>query len=73
MIYNWFDNMFHFLWFPNYGTYFFVPRSSKEKLSLEYNPPKSHMKFIENKGNDHQLKRLLIVRQILQVSTLGNV
>ena len=25
------------------------------------------------KGNDHQLKRLLIVKQILLVSTLGNV
>ena len=24
------------------------------------------------KGNDHQLKRLLIVKQILLVSTLGN-
>ena len=27
----------------------------------------------ENKGNDHQLKKLLIVKQILLVSTLGNV
>ena len=25
------------------------------------------------KGNDHQLKRLLIVKQILLVSTLGNL
>ena len=27
----------------------------------------------ENKGNDHQLKKLLIVKQILLVSTLRNV
>ena len=27
----------------------------------------------ENKGNDHQQKKLLIVQQILLVNTLGNV
>ena len=27
----------------------------------------------ENKGNDHPLKKFLIVTQILLVSTLGNV
>ena len=27
----------------------------------------------EIKGNDHKLKKLLIVKQILLVSTLGNV
>ena len=27
----------------------------------------------ENKGNDHQLKKLLIVKQILLVSTIGNI
>ena len=27
----------------------------------------------ESKGNDHKLKKLLIVKQILLVSTLGNV
>ena len=27
----------------------------------------------KNKGNDHQLKKLLIAQQILLVSTLGNV
>ena len=27
----------------------------------------------ENKGNDHRLKKLLIVKQILLVRTLGNV
>ena len=27
----------------------------------------------ENKGNDHQIKKLLIVKQILPVSTLQNV
>ena len=31
--------------------------------------PKGH----KNKGNDHQLKILLIVKQILLVGTLGNV
>ena len=27
----------------------------------------------ENKGNDHQFKKLVIVKQILPVSTLGHV
>ena len=36
-------------------------------------PPQSHIKTHqdhENKGNDHQLKKLLIFKQILLVSTL---
>ena len=34
---------------------------------------KSHFKGQENRENDHQLKQLLIVKQILLVSTLGNI
>ena len=32
-----------------------------------------HVKTSNFKGNDHQLKKLLIVKQIFLVSTLGNV
>ena len=35
--------------------------------------PESQVKGHKKKGNDHQLKKLLIVIQILLVSTLGNV
>ena len=35
--------------------------------------PKTKLEGHENKGNDHQLKRLLIVKQILLISTFGNV
>ena len=31
------------------------------------------LQLYANKGNDHQLKKLLIFKQILLVSTLGNV
>ena len=40
-------------------------------LNSPYNiSPESNTK---NKGNDHQVKKLLIVKLILLVSTLGNV
>ena len=41
-------------------------------FSLPYHPWIKHEGH-ESKGSDHQLKKLLIVRQILLVSTLGNV
>ena len=61
---------------------------SPPSLQFKFNPliPKSDWNLIspynitteshtchENKGNDHQLKKLFIVRQILLVSTLVNV
>ena len=39
---------------------------------LQYCPLIKHLSQ-KNKGNDHQLKKLLIVKQILLVRTLGNV
>ena len=41
-------------------------------LSLQYHPWIKHWGH-ENKGNDHQVKQLLIIKQILLVSSLGNV
>ena len=41
-------------------------------FSLQYHPWIKH-KGQENKGKDHQLKKLLIVTQILLVNTLGYV
>ena len=47
---------------------------SDYNLNSPYNitPLITHQGY-ENKGNDHQLKKLLIVKQILFVSTIGNV
>ena len=39
---------------------------------LQYCPLIKHLSQ-KNKGNDHQLEKLLIVKQILLVRTLGNV
>ena len=41
-------------------------------FSLQYHPWIKH-KGHENEENDHQLKRIAIVQQILLISTLGNV
>ena len=41
-------------------------------FSLQYHPWMT-LQGHKNKGNDHQLKKLLITQQILLVSTLGNV
>ena len=41
-------------------------------FSIQYPPWITHYGH-ENKGNDHQLKEFLIVKQILPVSTSGNV
>ena len=42
-------------------------------LISPYNITTESHEGLENKGNDHQLKKLLIVKQILLLSTLGNV
>ena len=41
-------------------------------LFLSTMSPTNHTLRSQVKGNDHQLKKLLIVKQILLVSTLGN-
>ena len=40
---------------------------------LQYHPQITHINVARIKGNDYQLKRPLIVTQILLVGTLGNV
>ena len=47
--------------------------SDKHLISPNSITPASHNKVIRKKGNDHQLNILLIDKQILLVSTLGNV
>ena len=49
------------------------PKSDQHLVSPYNNIAVSLISDHENKGNDHQLKKLLIVKQILLVSTLGNV
>ena len=49
------------------------PRSDKHPISPHNITPESRNEGYENIGNDPQLKKLLIVEQILLVSTLGNV
>ena len=46
---------------------------SDQHLSSPYNISYESFIKVQNKRNDHQLKKLLIVKQILPVSTLGNV
>ena len=46
---------------------------SDECLISPYNITTELHEGHENKGNDHQLKKLLIVKQILLLSTSGNV
>ena len=41
-------------------------------FSLQYHPRITNLGY-ENKGNDHQLKKLLIVKEIHLVSPLRNV
>ena len=65
-----------------------IKKMSKELMATEMNPlPGSDYNLIspynitplithqghENKGNDHQLKKLLIGKQILLTSTIENV
>ena len=65
-----------------------IKKMSKELMATEMNPlPGSDYNLIspynitplithqghENKGNDHQLKKLLIGKQILLTNTIGNV
>ena len=65
-----------------------IKKMSKELMATEMNPlPRSDYNLNspynitplitrqchENKGNDHQLKKLLIGKQILLTNTIGNV
>ena len=50
-----------------------TPKSDQHLISPYNITTESLMKVMRIKGNDHQLKKLLIVNQILLVSTLGNV
>ena len=54
-----------------YWTYFLF-RNCLDPFSQQYNPCNTQSGY-ENKGNDHQPKIFLIDKQILFVSTLGNV
>ena len=45
------------------------PKSDHHLVSPYNNTAESFIEDHENKGNDHQLKKLLIVKQILLVST----
>ena len=49
------------------------PKSDQHLVSPYNNTAELFIQDHENKGNDHQLKELLIVKQILLFSTLGNV
>ena len=48
-------------------------QNDQHLVSPYNNTAESFIQDHENKGNNHQLKRLLIVKQILLVNTLGNV
>ena len=50
-----------------------VTPKSYQHLISPYNNTLESNKGHENRGDDHQLKQLLIIKQILFVSTLGNV
>ena len=50
-----------------------TPKSNQHLISHYNITTESLIKVMRIKGNDHQLKKLLIVNQILLVSTLGNV
>ena len=50
-----------------------TPKSDQHLISPHSITTESLIKVMRIKGNDHQLKKLLIVKQILLVSTLGNV
>ena len=50
-----------------------TPKSDQHLISPYNITTESLIKVMRIKGNDHQLKKLLIVNQILLVSTLGNV
>ena len=49
------------------------PKSDQHLVSPYNNTAELFIQDHENKGNDHQLKELLIVKQILLFSTLRNV
>ena len=62
-------------WLMNYSVLLnpLTPLSGLHLISLYIIPPGSNIKSHKNKGNDHKLKKLLIVKKILLVSILGNV
>ena len=64
------------LWYVMQLIRFDFPFNAQDWLacnfSLQY-PPWIEYKGHENKGNDHKFKKLLIVKQILPVNTIGNV
>ena len=49
------------------------PKSDRPLISPYSFPVGSHIKVMRTKGNDHQLKMLSFVKQILLVCTQGNV
>ena len=51
---------------------FYLQERLASNFSLKYHPWVTH-EGDKNKWNDHQLKKLLIVQQILFVRTLGKV
>ena len=61
-------------WNPiQYSFDFFNPKNDEHLVSPDHIAPKSYIKVTRIKENDHQLKKLWIVKQIFFVSTLGNV
>ena len=73
---SWFSNI---SWINN-GEFYFSPRMECQSIvtllasifSLQYHPWIKHESH-KNRRDDHQLKQLLIVKQILLVSLFGNV
>ena len=51
---------------------YLVCKSDRHLISPNSITPESNIGY-ESDGNDHKLKKLLIVRQVLPVGTTGNV
>ena len=50
-----------------------TPKSDQHLISPYAFTPESHIQGHESKGNNHQLKKPLMVEQILFASSIGNV
>ena len=50
-----------------------TPKSDQHLISPNAVTPESHIQGHESKGNNHQLKKPLMVEQILFVSSIGDV
>ena len=50
-----------------------TPKSDQHLISPYAFTPESHIQGHESKGNNHQLKKPLMVEQILFVSSIGDV